>query len=353
MPCHFFYEFFGKFKNLTKLNLYCSAVDDVGFRAIGENCSKLVDLNAGGTWISNEGIKYLSIEDAMIPGITDQYRLQKLALIDLSDARVSPPGLSLLLACHPGLVKIEHKETFHAFELIQSQQCSRSYQDLKFKLKQLSTTDIFITPDKYEFALDRCPFVESVTITSAGLANDNLYKLMTLKHLTQLHLGNKNCVSFNFHEGVAPVLDAVGANLKKLVLEDFTEVDVDYIGDKCPNVVHLALSGILTYAPIGQLNPHYFNKLSSLELWNKIGLNHELAICQNTLKQLLYRSPLTYLLLQRIANLTDELMEEILQMNPLLTLRNVVIDYCHNVTGKIFWMFLGKTKLIISTGFLF
>jgi hypothetical protein len=84
---------------------------------------------------------------------------------------------------------------------------------------------------------------------------------MTLKNLTDLHLGNKNCQSFNFYEGVAPVLDTIGPNLLKLILEDFTEVDVDYIGQKCPNLKYLALSGILTYAPIGHLNSSYFTKV--------------------------------------------------------------------------------------------
>ena len=32
--------------------------------------------------------------------------------------------------------------------------------------------------------------LESVTITSTGLTNENLYKLMSMKHLTNLHLGN-------------------------------------------------------------------------------------------------------------------------------------------------------------------
>ena len=84
---------------------------------------------------------------------------------------------------------------------------------------------------------------------------------MTLKTLTELHLGNKNCQSFNFYEGVAPVIDTIGPNLHKLILEDFTEVDVDYIGQKCSNLKHLALSGILTYGPIGQPNSSYFTKV--------------------------------------------------------------------------------------------
>lgn len=336
MPPQYYNEFFGKFRNLTKLNVYASMVDDLGFKAIGENCTKLIELNAGSTWISNVGIKYLSLDDDLIPSFCYQYRLPSLAIIDLSDTRVSGEGLSLLLTCHPNLVKIEHKETFHAFQLAQKQ----NDPDFKFGLKYLSTIDVFLSPATFEYVLDHCPRVESVTVTSTGLTNEHLYKLMTVKNLTQLHLGNKSYNSFNFYEGVAPVLDAIGVNLTKLVLEEFTEVDVDYIGDKCPNVQHLALSGTLTYAPIGHLNPRYFTKMTSLELWNKIGQDHELAICQNTLKQLLFRSPLTYLLLQRIGNLTDQLFAEILQMNPLLSLRNIVIDYCHNVTSRLFWQLL-------------
>lgn len=341
VPPHFYYEFFNHFKNLTKLNVYGSMVDDVGFRAIGEQCSKLIELNAGATWISNTGIKYLCLNEDLIPMICNQYRLPQLAIIDLSDTRVTPEGLSLLMACHPNLVKIEHKETFHAFQFVQQQYDP----DYKFVLKYLSTIDCNLRAERYEYVLDHCPRAESVTITSTGLSNENLYKLMTVKNLTHLHLGNKNAPNtFNFYEGVAPVLDAVGVNLKKLVLEDFGEVDVDYIGDKCANLQHLALSGILTYAPIGQLNPKYFTKLTSLELWNK--MDHELAICHNTLKQLLFRSPLTYILLQRIGNLTDEVFADILKINPLLTLRNAVIDYCHNITGRLFWMLLEQPNCL-------
>ena len=249
---------------------------------------------------------------------------------------MTPEGLSLLLACHPKLSKIDHAENFHAFHLVKA----TSSGDQVYHLQQLSTRDVHLTPDNFEYAIDHCPRLESISITSTGLLDEHLYKLMTVKHLQSLHLGNKNAQSFNFFEGVAPILDAVGLNLKKLVLEDFTEVDVDFIGTKCPGLQHLALSNILTYAPTGQLNAKFFTKLSSLEIWNKIGQDHELAVCQNVLRQLLYRAPLTYLLLQRVANLTDELLLEILQMNRLLMLRNVVIDYCHNVTGRFFWLLL-------------
>ena len=263
-------------------------------------------------------------------------RLPQLAIIDLSDTRVTPEGLSLLLACHPKLSKIVHVENFHAFHLVKA----TFNGDQAYNLQHLSTHDVHITPDNFEYAIDHCPRLESVAITSSGLLDEHLYKLMTVKHLHSLHLGNKNAQSFNFFEGVAPILDALGTNLKKLVLEDFTEVDVDFIGEKCPVLQHLALSNILTYAPTGQLNSKFFTQLSSLEIWNRIGQDHELAVCQNVIRQLLYRAPLTYLLLQRIGNLTDELLMEILQFNRLLKLRNVVIDYCHQVTGRFFWQLL-------------
>jgi len=54
---------------------------------------------------------------------------------------------------------------------------------------------------------------------------------------------------------LAPVLDACGATLKRLVLEDFTEIDIQFIGTGCQNLEHLALSGTTCYAPIIKIIP--------------------------------------------------------------------------------------------------
>jgi hypothetical protein len=67
-------------------------------------------------------------------------------------------------------------------------------------------------------------------------------------------LGNKTYNSFNFYQGVAPVLTACGPTLKKLVLEDFTEIDIQVIGVSCPKLEHLALSGTSSFAPIAHIN---------------------------------------------------------------------------------------------------
>ena len=82
-----------------------------------------------------------------------------------------------------------------------------------------------------------------------------------------------------------------------------------------------------------------------------MGQDHEFSVCQGTLKQLLMRSPLNYLLLQRVANLTDDLLFEVLKANPLLTLNTVFIDYCHNVTGRFFWAFLEQPNTLSGEKF--
>ena len=74
MATHYFSNFFGHLKNLTRLNVNGSVVDDGCFRVIGENCDKLIELDAGDTYISNVGLTYLSFDELMpvmqcLPGL--------------------------------------------------------------------------------------------------------------------------------------------------------------------------------------------------------------------------------------------------------------------------------------------
>ena len=55
MPLQRYIDFLGKFHNLIKLNVYASSVDDKSFAQIGKNCDKLIELNAGKTWLTNTG----------------------------------------------------------------------------------------------------------------------------------------------------------------------------------------------------------------------------------------------------------------------------------------------------------
>jgi hypothetical protein len=51
-------------------------------------------------------------------------------------------------------------------------------------LTSLVSTNISLDQDEFYFAVDSCPLTEEVIILSAGLIDENLYRLMTLSRLT-------------------------------------------------------------------------------------------------------------------------------------------------------------------------
>ena len=118
-------------------------------------------------------------------------------------------------------------------------------------------------------------------------------RLMELKHLTRLHLSNQCSEYFTFYEGVAPILSAC-QTLKSLVLEEFTEMDIGFIGKSCPGLTHLAISCADTFAPVLHIYPDLFRKLTSLELWNRRSAPS--VVCEMSLKQILFNAPLVKVL---------------------------------------------------------
>ena len=144
---------------------------------------------------------------------------------------------------------------------------------------------------------------------------------MQLNHITKLHLGNKypshhihegnssNVSGFTFYEGVAPVLTVIGKTLKKLILEDFRQADIIFIGQTCPNLEHLALSSIVSFAPLLSSHQHnsgttnakipaakLFRKLSRIELWQEAPQ----PITEPLLRSILCTgSPISHVIFQR------------------------------------------------------
>ena len=329
LPPMYYIDFFRHFHKLTKLNLFGSMVDDNAYSTIGQNCPNLVDLNAGKTWITDLGVERISFDE------NGTVLCPHLRVISLLETRVTPYGLALFLRSHPMSVKIEHNDTIGLFGYMK--------EDAKFNLTVLSWThsEPALTRKVFHQSLESCQRVESVTVTNPGCLNsESLYKLMTLKHLTKLHLANcSNCNfnnnnfnqdSFNFFEGVEVILSECGRNLRKLVLENFSEVDVGSIGEKCPGLKHLALSGITVIRPVYQIKPDLFGNLTNFEIWTSKDF---CSICSSVLKQLTIGSKmLTNILLQNVCSLSDKIFNEIIALNPMLQLTNVVFDQCHEIT---------------------
>ena len=201
----------------------------------------------------------------------------------MSETRVTGDGLTVFLHTHPNATHVEHQDTVLAFRRLP---CARGRDEKQSAVSKLSCSDCSVLGDDLlDAAISNCSRVESVSLTNAalpGIGNESLYRLMTMKNLLELHLGNYDgggggggggwqqqqpSAAINFYEGVAPVLETCGATLKKLVLENIPEIDVSVVGEKCKGLRKLALSGITTYR-VSKPDPGHFRLLTSLELWD-------------------------------------------------------------------------------------
>ncbi|XP_071544657.1 uncharacterized protein [Panulirus ornatus] len=154
---------------------------------------------------------------------------------------------------------------------------------------------------------------------------------MQLEYLTHLRLTNCEALTLNFQEGVLPVLTVKGHQLISLLLANFTSVDVAAIGECCPGLQNLALSGITVYEDITYPREQYFNNLRNLEVWSSVTSD----TCNATiLRQLLLYAPyITNLLVKATDALSDKLLFEIWRENEMCHLSRLTIDSCQNVTA--------------------
>jgi hypothetical protein len=51
-------------------------------------------------------------------------------------------------------------------------------------LKTLVSTNVCLDEEEFYFAVDSCPLAEEVVVLSAGLVDENLYRLMNLSRLS-------------------------------------------------------------------------------------------------------------------------------------------------------------------------
>ena len=73
----------------------------------------------------------------------------------------------MFIECHRNVVHVEHEESFHGLELAMQQDiCNGRHSN--FRLTQLKSTERSLNPEQYEYAIDHCPNVTLITITSPG-----------------------------------------------------------------------------------------------------------------------------------------------------------------------------------------
>ena len=136
------------------------------------------------------------MENATSHGVTP--RCPNLASLDVSETRVTGDGLTVFLHTHPNATHVTHSDTVLAFRRLPSGGGGGggggSDEKKKSALSKLSCSDCSaIGDDLLEAAVANCDRVEAVSLTNAappGIGNESLYRLMTMRNLRELHLGN-------------------------------------------------------------------------------------------------------------------------------------------------------------------
>ncbi len=264
----YYAHFFSGFSSLRQLDLRASMVDDTAFAAIGRSCPCLMELDASRTWMTDVGLRHLSL---VSDGEEEKERpsCPRLVRLSVSDTRVTPEGLRFFLRHHPGAEAVDHEESLHIFDdekgLDDGDDVGEGEDKGDFmpgwnltRLSSSATVRPMSSSSHYQVvtlrrpgagclsrALRRCRRLRSLAVTQPGLRDDGLRAVADLGGaLSELHLANPEG-SMRFREGVRPILQSgCGARLRKLALEQFREVDVGVIGDACPQLRHLALSEI-------------------------------------------------------------------------------------------------------------
>ncbi|KAG0714017.1 hypothetical protein GWK47_001705 [Chionoecetes opilio] len=328
---------------VTHLNLSMTQIIDQVLEVVGRCCPHLRELDVSNTGITDSALIRLSHDEtSKVP------QCQKLERVILAGCLLSPTGPAYLLHYLPRLYYIDYEYMFQVFEILQDWGVTKDNmtQCDPYPLRVLTSSSEHIDPSSVDVAVTLCPLVLEVTLSNAVIENELLYQTMRLEHLAHLRLTNCDGLSLNFHEGVLPVLTLRGHGLISLLLANFTVVDLTAIGECCPRLQNLALSGVTIYEEILYPRDHLFTTLVNLEVWTSVTTDS----CNATiLRQLLSRCPgLQNLLVRGADALSDKLLQELWQTNPMHQLSRLTLDSCHNVTiASIFHLLEEDNKLTL------
>jgi hypothetical protein len=309
---------------------FCSKVTDVGLASLcvsvdhlgNQNeslglCKSIVKLWTNGTQVTNSGIQ-VAIKN-----------LPELKYCDMASIQI--------------LAEM-HQRDFQSKEQLEIPKYS--FVDLKLKEKYSSP----YTWGSLKMVLSLCPSLLKVHITTiAGLRNADLLSLISVERLCELIIkGCEDSSEITFDDGVTPLLEAKGRNLKVLKLQDLDiPININTICELCPNLDVLALTGNRKYTTStwNSSRPKRI-KLDIPKLKNlvKLSLGSCCASCRGpspnscipseNLAFLLLSPLLVEIDIRNCDTLTDDVLLTAAQSNPFLHLVELVLGGCHSITNR-------------------
>ena len=294
----------------------CVSVDHLGNKneSLGR-CKSIVKLWTNGTQVTNSGIQ-VAIRNLPELEFFDMASIQILTEMNQRDFR-SKEKLAIL---------------------------KYSFVYLKLKKKYSSP----YTSGSLKMVLALCPSLLKVHITAiAGLKNADLLCLVSVERLCELII--KGCEDSNeitFDDGVIPLLEAKGRNLKVLKLQDLgIPININTICERCPNLNVLSLTGNRKYTtstwdpPRPKRTKLDIPKLKKLV---KLCLGSCCASCRGpnscipseNLAFLLLSPLLVEIDIRNCDTLTDDILLTAAELNPFLRLEELILGGCHSITNR-------------------
>ena len=321
---------------------------------IGKFCVNLRELDVSSCPVSDNGIMNLCIF------LNEPTKRSRLVLLNVLSTAVTVKGAEIAIAnCNDLRVLMFCDICEVLYRMYGSQEKQKEFELsgevpsllLQNLIIQQMTASLAPVAASIEISCKICPNITEVDFVR-GVTDQGLVYLSSLEHLRRIKLANCEEQQISFEAGVLPLLQIRGATVEELSLCDINNIDLACIGACCPNIRSLSclVAGYASCSFPLCTQPEVLNKSASsfTELRHlKLLLHCPQNSLPSTCLKLLFRNSLELetIGLDNIDVLDDDVMNEILDGNPLLKARSIKLKTCQHVTAAPLWRLLEYNEL--------
>uniref|UniRef100_T1J126 F-box domain-containing protein n=1 Tax=Strigamia maritima TaxID=126957 RepID=T1J126_STRMM len=320
--------------NISTLRLQFTTCQDDVVAAISSHCAVLENLDISYCSVTDLGTTYLS-------SLTSQCR-SSLKSLNITDTKVTVNGAVLVLDQLPNLRELECHEMIDVLSLVYNTYPDRVYDLRAFQFgserrsNRAYESNQILVSHCYNIASEILPFLNNIIINDWNpRSSDGLRPICNYNCLSSLELDVQFCPFLTMVD-VMPILATRGMQLVELVLKQVQSVDSVVLIDSCPNLLTLELEHN-TYVD-SEIEPLlFFRELKNLILVGNIPAR--------ILTVLIGYSPIVeYLDVHHSYNFTAEVIQEVVERNPLGALVEVWFLECDFFTDDALQILIASAK---------
>ncbi|XP_035695299.1 uncharacterized protein LOC118429057 isoform X2 [Branchiostoma floridae] len=335
----------GNLAHLRVLDIDYTKADDATMKTLSRGCPEVEELRIRSTNVTDIGLFELCGLGESGEGCK---KLARLWMHDL--AKVTLFGVSYVIRALKELRSVftEHNIGLVVYGIYQ--ECLlHNLPLLPLKLDYINFTSeiarqspgekVFtLAPASYIKGLMLCPNLRDLVLNVGMLADMDEEILLGLSQLTHVVVADSNpeLDDGSFHRDVVPFLSKVGAKMERVMLVDFSDVDILLVVDRCPMVKSLVFSNVQGIAaqPYWQVKDSALQNIESFHL-DILEDNVPQESLRYQLERVLKNAPkLKSLRLEYVHCFTDDFMSDVMKCNKFEFLETLDLIECHGITRK-------------------